>query len=316
MTSSGDLLAVTPVAEIDVLGPLKIRKDGYRIPITLTQGRVLGILAAAGGHLVGKHALQRRLSGREPTKQTDQVTRRHIADLRAALGKALPRSVPGSAIIASGTLGGQPGYRVNVAITRIDAHDFERHVVEGSSALHDGRWQAAIASLAAADQMWRGDPLADVAGPDLLGGWKDRLASSRQAAICGYAEAMIRVGRHREAISPLITHTHAHPGNGMLWQLLAVALYSDHRDGDASGTLRHANAAFDREGLDPACFQRLHQRILRLTLPRDGGQALDLLGFSRRPAPPDAALGPLPAVFTGSSRRPHRLLRASDQHRS
>lgn len=282
------MAAPAVIIDIELLGPFRVRSDGHDIPLTPTQELVLLVLTVADGHPVDKHTLQRRVFDREPDQRTEQNLRRQIADLRDKLGSASARGVPGATIIVTGKLGAYTAYRLNLDLTHIDAHTFEQQVAAGTAALHTGCQADAAARFQAADALWRSDPLPNLSGRPFTAGWASRLSNWRQAAVRGHAEALIRLGRHREAIPPLHSLTVGRPGDSGLWQLLVVALYADRRDGDAARTLHNAITAFRDEGLDPSFFRQLQHEVLSLSLPRDGSRALDALGLARRPAPPDA----------------------------
>jgi DNA-binding SARP family transcriptional activator len=279
--------------DVGVLGTLHVRRDGRELVLTPTQVLVLLVLAIAGGHPVAKHTLQRRVYDREPDRRTEQNLRRHVKDLRDRLCEGLLPygSGPGtgSAVIVTTRLGSQTAYRLDPHAVRMDAPRFEQHVTAGCAALRAGHCAEAATYFQDAQDLWRGDPLADVADHAFAASWITRLQSWHRIAVCGHAEAFIRLGRHREAIPALQASTAAHPSDGWLWQLLAIALYADLRDGDAAHALRDAIDAFRSEGLDPRFFSQLHHGILTLTLPRDANQALDTLASAKHPASPDAA---------------------------
>lgn len=273
MTESGDQPATT-VVDIQVLGPLALRRPGGHIALTPTQALLLLILLSAAGYPVSKDALQRRVYDREPDWRSDQTMRRHVKDLRDALGAGSPPG-RGGRVIETSKLGGNAAYWVNVAAVRVDAHRFEKQVAAGTAALHGRNWAQAARLFQLADSLWRGDPLPEVAGRPFAAAWITRLKGWHRISVSGYAESLIRIGRHREVMPGLHAHIARFPGDSWLWRLLITAQYVDGRDGDAAQTLRDAIAAFCGQGLDPHCFRQLQQDVLTLALPRDGGLALD-----------------------------------------
>jgi hypothetical protein len=93
-----------------------------------------------------------------------------------------------------------------------------------------------------------------------------------------------------------------------LWHLLIIAVHADHRDSDAARAVRTAHQAFDTQGLESAYFRQLEEHVLRMTLPRDGGPALDMTGF------PSVPPRHRPRLDLRSSPSPHGGLTSERDH--
>jgi DNA-binding SARP family transcriptional activator len=277
MTGTANQAATAAIIDIEVLGHFRAHRGSQDIPLTPTQRLLLLVLLCAAGHPVGKNTLQRRVLDRQPGPRAEQTLRRHISDLRTALGR-------GTQAISLSRAGGQTAYRLDPGTVRTDAALFEQHAAVGSAALQAGRWTEAASQLQAAAALWHEPPHPELTGRPFALSWTTRLDGWHRAAITGHAEARIRLGQHLQVIPALQVQTAQYPGDGALWQLLVIALYAARRDGDAAQALRDAIAAYHHQGLDPGQFTQLQRNLLTLTLPRDGNLALDAVGFTPRSA--------------------------------
>jgi DNA-binding SARP family transcriptional activator len=264
--------------DIAILGPLRILQDGSETSLTRTQALALLVLVCAGGHPVTKDALHRKVYGREPDMRSAQTLRRHIANLRAAIGPQAVKTTSLAEVTA---------YRLDLSGVRLDADRFRELAQAGMAALRGRRLVDAAALTGEAIVLWRGRPLPELPGHGFASGLVSNLESWHQNTARVRAEALIRLTRHREIIPELQSFTRAYPGDGLLWRLLAIALYADHHDGGASEALQDASKAFVGEGLHPGYFRSLHEQVLNMTLPRDGAMAIDT---AARPGTPPSPL--------------------------
>jgi DNA-binding SARP family transcriptional activator len=266
MTSAGDHATSAATLDIAILGPLRILRDGNEILLTPTQALALLVLVCAGGHPVTKCALHRKVYGREPDKQSAQTLRRHIANLRAAIGAQSVKTT---------SLADKTAYCLDLSGVRLDADRFRELAQAGTAALRGRRLADAAALAGNAIAAWRGRPLPELSEHGFAIGLATSLESWHQSAARVRAEAMIRLAGHREIVPELQSLTLAYPGDGLLWRLLVIALYADDRDGGACEALQDASKAFVGEGLHPGYFHALHEQVLNMTLPRDGAMAID-----------------------------------------
>ena len=288
MTGNGDHAARSAMVDIAVLGDLHVRRHGRHINLTATESLLL-VLLITDGAPVAADTLQRRLWSREPDRRTEQNLRRVIKNLRDKLGGGPPPAGDGASLVEFARLGTRSGYRLNPALVHTDLRSHEEHITAGTAALLGRELDEAAAEFKAALALWGKSPFQETATWSFATSWVSVLRNWHRTAVAGHAEALIRLGRHLEAIPGLYEATAEHPGDGGLWELLIVALYTAGRDPDAAAALHDASVAFHREGIDPGYFRRLQQDVLNLSLPRHGSLALDWLGASKRSAPPDAA---------------------------
>lgn len=279
MARTWDHATSAATLDIAILGPLRILQDGTEIFLTRAQALALLVLVCAGGHPVTKDALHRKVYGREQDKRSVQTLRRHIANLRAAIGAQAVKTV---------SLAGMTAYRLDLSGVRLDADRFQELAQAGTAALRSRRLAEAAALTEDAIVLWRGRPLPELPGHSFVAGLVSSLESWHQNAARVRAEALIRLARHREIVPELQSFTRTYPGDGLLWRLLAIALYADHCDGGASEALQDASKAFVGEGLHPGYFHLLHEQVLNMTLPRDGAMAID--AAARPDAPPSSLL--------------------------
>jgi DNA-binding SARP family transcriptional activator len=153
----------------------------------------------------------------------------------------------------------------------VDVHRFRSLVAAAHNGIDDlGR---KVHALRDAIALWRGPPLADVAGPrvdQLCRG----LVEARLTAWEDYLDGEVRLGRHNAVIGPLVDLVAEHPDRQRLVGLLMLALYRNGRPQEALRSYRILRGQLAAEfGLDPnAELQDLQGAILRsdasLDLPR------------------------------------------------
>ena len=121
------------------------------------------------------------------------------------------------------------------------------------------------ALLRSALALWRGAPLADLAGEDFTQGEIRRLEELRLDALEERIAADIELGLHREVIGELETLAAAAPLRERVCALRMLALYRSGRQAEALQAFRDTRAAFVAElGIEPGAeLQELHARILR-----------------------------------------------------
>ena len=95
-----------------------------------------------------------------------------------------------------------------------------------------------VKHLTAAVALWRGPPLADVAGSAWLEEQAEHLARLRLEAERSLAEARLSVGEHAGLVPGLERLVRQHPFDEHLHAQLMLALYRDGRQGEAVATYR------------------------------------------------------------------------------
>jgi DNA-binding SARP family transcriptional activator len=140
------------------------------------------------------------------------------------LRRSLPNGTEGAQIITRGH-----GYELRLGDGELDARRFERLI-------SDGRPRAALA-------LWRGAPLADVAGEPFAAAEIRRLEELRLIAIGQAIERDLAAGRHREIVGELEALVAAEPLRERVRAQLMLALYRCARQSDALDAYRRARRA-------------------------------------------------------------------------
>ncbi len=117
----------------------------------------------------------------------------------------------------------------------------------------DGDLSRAVALLAEADALWRGDPLADFTYEDFAATTITRLSELRLAVIEERLDLELQLGRHQGAIVQLEAMVAAHALRERLRGLLMLALYRAGRQADALRVFQEGRRILgDELGLEPS----------------------------------------------------------------
>ncbi|MDG4756652.1 BTAD domain-containing putative transcriptional regulator [Micromonospora sp. WMMD710] len=266
---------------VRLLGPVEVVvTDTPQAVNGLRRKAVLATLALHVGRVVSVDQLVDVVWGEHPPATAANTLQRHISYLRALLGE------PGS-IVAR-----QPGYVLDTGPASTDVQAAE-HLLDLARRTADRTER--VAHLTAAVALWRGPPLADVAGSAWLEEQADHLARLRLEAERALAEARLSVGEHARLVPGLERLVRQQPFDEHLHAQLMLALYRDGRQGEAVATYRRLRDALrDNLGIDPSPRLRdLQSAILRQDTAIDA------------PAPATAArvvaaqLPPAVPTFTG-----------------
>ena len=96
-----------------------------------------------------------------------------------------------------------PGYELQVEPELLDLRRFEAQLADGRRLLADGDPEAAARKLTGALELWRGEPLADLAYESFCQSEISRLEELRIAALEDRVAADLELGRHAELIAEL-----------------------------------------------------------------------------------------------------------------
>lgn len=261
-----------------LLGTVELQgADGAAVDLGPAKQRtVLAALLVDAGRWVAVQTLIDRVWGEDVPAQVRPSLYTHIARIRRMLA-----SMAAPVDAGAGGAGARPqlrrgpgGYLLDVSSGRVDVHRF-RHLVD--QARGAGRTDAErVVMLREALGLWRGEPLAGLAGA-----WAERTRHSwhqqRIEAVLAWAEAEFRVGHHAGVIGALTSLVAEHP----LVEPLTVALM---RTLQAAGRGPEALACYtmlqkrlaEELGADPGAeAQQVHQAILRgESAPLAGGGTL------------------------------------------
>ncbi|TDV44305.1 AfsR/SARP family transcriptional regulator [Actinophytocola oryzae] len=242
--------------EVRVLGVVEATGPAGTIALTSTRRVILGVLAVRAGQVVPYTELVDVLWGESPPRTAFKTLHSHVARIRQAFTSA----GVGPVITTR-----DPGYVLDLAPERVDAHRFELLVHAARADLARGDTRAAVETLRTADGLWRGEPFSGID----LGEWGhhelDRLRELRLSATEDRWDAEIATGGAPAAALELPRLVAAEPLRERLTGLLMLALHRCGRHAEALNAyerLRHRLA--DELGADPGPeLSELHTAILR-----------------------------------------------------
>lgn len=289
--------------EFRILGPLEVVDESG--PVRLggpKQRATLAILLLNANRVVPVERLADDLyRGAAPATAVTQV-QRQVSELRKLLHDA-------STIETR-----PPGYVLRIAPEQLDLHRFERRAEQAADASARGDHRRAAELLREALDLWRGDPLADLADEPFARTAIDRLDEIRLAAVDRRIDAELALGRHAEVIAELQELVEAHHLNERFRVQLMLALYRSGRQREALDVYRATRQALVSEfGLEPmAALRHLERAILAQDPSLDLVTRPAISAAERRPIlvlpSEDAAVDPLLSVAEQLASLPAREL--------
>jgi DNA-binding SARP family transcriptional activator len=228
--------------EFRILGPLEVVDDEG--PLRLggpKQRATLAILLLNANRVVSIDRLADDLyAGAPPATAVTQV-QRQISELRKALNS--PSLIETRA----------PGYVIRPEPDGLDLGHFERLAENAGRALRRDDARQAAELLREALGLWRGEPLADLAGEQFAIVAVQRLEEIRLVALERWIEAELALGRHLELVPELETLVATEPLRERFRAQLMLALYRAGRQSEALDAYRAAREALVEElGIEPA----------------------------------------------------------------
>ena len=255
--------------EIGLLGPLRLVVSGEEVPITAPKTRaVLALLALRVGAPISFFDLEWALWGEDEPKTAGTALRGYIATLR--------RLLPDGAIETTKPL----GYRLVGPKDSVDVFRFERRCTRGHSVLLTGHPGAAAAELTRALELWRGEPLLDLAdgpagGATEVVGIMERRANAEEDLF----EARLQLGDHQNLLADLWPAVEAEPLRPRRWGQLMLALQRCGRQKEALGSYQRLWNVLDEHGLKPSAELMELERAIALdrsdlawTAPTEAGE--------------------------------------------
>ncbi|MCW3842739.1 winged helix-turn-helix domain-containing protein [Micromonospora yasonensis] len=252
-------------------------------PLDLGAGKqraVLAVLLLSAGRPVPTGQIIEAVWPDEPPANGLNVVQKYVAGLRRVLEPERSPRTPGRVLTLT-----DAGYLLRVQPESVDAVRFERGVHRARQRSTAGRTAEAQAELAAALELWQGEPFTGFAGPYFETA-RHRLVELRAVALETRVELDLASGRHRELVGELVELVAEFPVRERLRHQLMLALYRSGRQAEALAAYRDFDELLREEyGIEPGeVLQELHQRILRADP-------------SLIPAPPaPVAVSPVPAV--------------------
>ena len=238
--------------EFRLLGPFEVVRDNEAVPLGGMRRRtVLAMLVLDAGRVVSVGRLLEGVWGEEPPDTAVTALHGHVSHLRRALGDVLVTR--------------SPGYLLDVDPDAVDVHRFEALVEDARAEMAAGDPESARGRLDEALALWRGPPLADLAGAPFALGMLPALEELEVSAHEEQLEAELALGGADELIPRLKALVAEHPLRERLRGQLMLALYRAGRKPEALDSYSAARLALSEElGLAPGeALQRLHEGILQ-----------------------------------------------------
>ncbi|MEU7743514.1 BTAD domain-containing putative transcriptional regulator [Nonomuraea sp. NPDC049158] len=224
-----------------LLGPFEMRADDGR-PIEIPGTRLRALvarLALEAGRVVPAEALIAAIWGDEPPAASANALQALVSRTRRLVGAATIESLP-------------PGYRLAIEPDDVDVTRFERLASAGH-----------LAALRAAEGLWRGPALADLADLPFAAHEAVRLTELRLSAAEQRLELELAEGT--DVLAELRPLAAAHPLRERLQGLLMRALYAAGRQADALAAYERTRRTLaDELGVDPSAeLAEVHLSLLR-----------------------------------------------------
>ncbi|MGN9844896.1 BTAD domain-containing putative transcriptional regulator [Nonomuraea sp. H19] len=221
-------------------------------PIRLAGRRrveLLARLAVSVGQVVAADRLLADVWTEGRTATADKQLHIVISKLRESLGELI--------------ITRSPGYLLDLPPDRVDANRFSTLLRRARAARREGDQAQAAALQRQALELWRGAPLDGLAAP-----WArveaTRLEEVRAVAVEEYAEDLMALGEHAEAVSELTAHTAVHPLREHPRAQLMLALTLMGRPAEALEVYADARQSLVTQlGVEPGAeLRRVHRAVL------------------------------------------------------
>jgi DNA-binding SARP family transcriptional activator len=222
---------------IRLLGPVDVVADGASFPVNgLRRKAVLAVLALHYGEIVSNDRIADVVWAGDPPATWLNTVQRHVSYLRQVLGRR-------DAIVAR-----PPGYWLDTVHAETDVAVAEGLIRQGAQVADRAHAQQLRDALA----LWRGEPLADVAGLPWLEEQAGRLEQLRLRASRTLAQTRLALGEHAQLVPELEVLIKDHPFDEQLYAQLMIALYRSERQADALAVYRQLRSGLrDELGIEP-----------------------------------------------------------------
>jgi len=215
-----------------VLGPCLLRRCGAPTPLRPRERSVLAALALAPALPKSAENLAEVVYEDEPPATARKAIQNHVLRIRHAAGSAIVLTRDNLYVLGD----------IDLDTTRFLAALDDAPTAPGPSR---------AGALAAALDLWRGEPFADLGPSPDVHRARRLLLECRSDAVQNLADALISARRGTEAISVLESATLDDPFRERYWALLAIARYSCGQRRDSLDVLVRARAALAEVGLVP-----------------------------------------------------------------
>jgi DNA-binding SARP family transcriptional activator len=234
--------------QFSILGPIEICGEAGEIKVTAQRQRaLLALLLLDANRVVPTDHLIDRLWGERPPRTAATSLQNGISQLRRLLGADVVETRP-------------PGYVIQVAAEQLDLARFGHLRDRARTEAPAERAQ----TLREALDLWRGEPLADLAFEPGLEDEIRRLGGLRLDALEERIGADLAIGRYAEVVSELEALVALNGDRQKLVAHLMLALHQAGRDIEANDAFHACSRLLDEVGLLPRQeLQELHRGILR-----------------------------------------------------
>jgi DNA-binding SARP family transcriptional activator/tetratricopeptide (TPR) repeat protein len=281
--------------QVRLLGPVDVVVEGEPRPVRgLRRKAALAALALHGGEIVSTGRLVDVVWDEAAPPTAVNTLQSHMSYLRSVLGSK-------AAIVAR-----PPGYLLELGEDGTDVLLAERLLREGTQSADP---VLGVRHLRGALALWRGRPLADVAGLAWLeeqAGQLDLLCVQVKRALF---EARLASGEHAQLVPDLERMAAGHPLDEHIHSQLMLALYRSGRQADALAVYHRLRRTLDEElGLGPAqALRDLETAILRQDRALDAPTLAVAPPLAPPAVPVPAQLPPAVPAFAGRGAELARL---------
>ena len=302
MPSDSSRRSAAPGVRLRVLGSVSVevvragdvpRELGPRLR------RLLAILATQAGSVVSVDTVADAMWGDDQPAAPGPALHTLVSRLRVALRATTTKGESAPTVLTRA-----PGYLLDIDRLALDASRFEELAGAGRTDLGTDPAAAAVA-FSEALGLWRGPAYAEFADEEFARTEASRLDGLHDTAVEDYAEALLTLGRHDDAVPLLQRLISREPLRERALGQLILARYRRGQQAEALDAYQHYRERLaDEHGLDPSPrLQQLQQDILRQDAGLEGSpvprQRREHTGEPSVSGTPDTEMptaGNLPAV--------------------
>ncbi|MGB3442584.1 MAG: BTAD domain-containing putative transcriptional regulator [Actinophytocola sp.] len=278
--------------EVNLLGPLEIRRDGDVLTPSAPKLRTMfSLLVVQANNVVRTDQIIDELWEHNPPTSVTTTLQTYIYQLRKVLQVAVASDKRhsddnGGANLALRT--SPYGYVLDLAEEALDSLRFERLAHRGRSELESGDARAAAESFSSALRLWRGPALVDVGRGPALKTEILRLDEMHKNTLEWRIEADLQLGRHHELLGELTSLAAQQPTHEGIQARLMLALYRAGRRSEALRIYHRARTALATElGVDPSSdLQQMHRAVLTADRSLDSPPSPETVLVTKRPLLP------------------------------
>ena len=250
--------------EFRILGPLEV--VGEHGPVRLGGSRqraTLAILLLNANRVVSVDRIVEDLYAEAAPVTALKQVQRQISELRKALGSSTIETR-------------SPGYVIRLSPEQLDLGVFERLAADATEAISADDPRRAADLLRKGLELWRGDPLVDLAYESFAQASIERLQEIRLAALEQRIDADLALGAHSKLVGELDALVQEHPVRERFHAHRMLALYRSGRQAEALKAYAEARQKLmDGFGIEPSpALKKLERQMLaqdpRLELDPDG----------------------------------------------